>query len=153
MCINILRPVLAVLLIIPMIVLAGDRAQISDPAKACNYVLAAIHDEGMEKIASILSEENRKDLLPLIGDNREEMSQLIREGRELIGDVRKITELRKGPPFLGEGAVIGKVRVIQEEVIVVTMVKEGEFYYFDDLGSPSLRMYGELEKISVEVSP
>ncbi len=141
-------PVLTLFLIIPLFLFAGDRARISDPVKACNYVLTVIHEGDMEKISGILSEVNRKDLLPLNEENREEMGRLIMEGRKLIGDVRKVTEIRKGPPFLGDGAVIGKVRVMEGEVIVVTMTKEGNFYYFDDLGSPSVRMYGELEKLS-----
>ncbi len=115
-----------------------------DPEALCNYILQALHSCDVEAIAKTFNQANRNKLLPLNEKNRERILSLCREEKSNISGVQEVSELRKGPSFMGEGAVVGKIKVIGSEVIVIVLTKEGDTYGFEDINSPGVESYNSL---------
>ncbi|MFP6882102.1 MAG: hypothetical protein VCA34_14195 [Roseibacillus sp.] len=106
---------------------------------AANKVLAAIHAGDAAAIRPLLNATNQKKV------SDEELPEFLKEAKEEIGDVTKVTEVRKGRR---ENQVAAKIRVVENEVFVVTLTLEDGQYLFEDLNSPDVAGYEALEKIA-----
>ena len=109
------------------------------PARvAANKVLAAIVDQDAAAIKALFNKTNQEK----VGDD--DIAGMLKETKDIIGDVKEISELRKGR---SENEVLGKVLVADEEVLVVVLTEEDGKYLFEDLNSPDVESYEALEKI------
>jgi tRNA threonylcarbamoyladenosine modification (KEOPS) complex Pcc1 subunit len=125
------------------------RVRISDPEKACNFVITAIRNEDSSALLSILNSYNRSSFIPMNEKRMKNLMKHIAYSKKNIGSATKVTEIRKGPGHKNKGTIVGKIRVDKkyDEVYVVVMTLENGCYYFEDINSPSTRMYNRLVKI------
>ena len=103
-----------------------------------NQVLAAITAGDVAAIRPLLN-SNNKDL-----SDEDVTGYMQQDGKEAMGDVRTVSELRQGR---SENEVVAKIRVKGEEVYVVTLTLEEGNYRFEDINSPSVEDYEALTKI------
>jgi hypothetical protein len=106
---------------------------------AANKVLAAIHAGDAAAIRPLLNATNQKKV------SDEELPELLKEAKEFLGEVTKVTEVRKGRR---ENQVSAKIRVVEDEVFVVVLTLEDGQYLFEDLNSPDVAGYEAFEKIA-----
>lgn len=119
----------------------------TDPVKVANYILQAFHNQDVDAVAQVFNAANRKKFLPLTPESRERMMEFIQEEKETIGAIKKVSEIRAAPSFMGKGAVVAKIRRIGDEVFVIVLTKEEKGYFLEDINSPSIKMYNELTLI------
>ena len=109
------------------------------PARiAANKILAAIVDQDAAAIKLLLNKTNQEKV------SDDDIAGMLKETKAIIGDVREVSELRKGR---GDDEVLGKVLVADDEVFVVVLTKEDGKYLFEDLNSPDVESYEAMEKI------
>jgi ribosomal protein RSM22 (predicted rRNA methylase) len=117
-----------------------------DPKKVANQVLNAFQDKDIDTLFSLFNQANKKKFgLILTDETREKILTRVESELEHMGDSREVKELRKAPPFVGEGAVVAKVCEREGRVVSVLLTKEGEDYLFEDTSSSKLRKYEKLE--------
>ena len=67
--------------------------------------------------------------------------------REKTGGGTEISELVKGRRFDKTGEVAGKIRVVGDEVMILSLTLEDGKYLFEDINSPSVKRYEALGKL------
>ena len=117
---------------------AQEQAKEHPAMTVANQVLAAITAGDVAAIRPLLN-SNNKDL-----SDEDVTGYMQQDGKEAMGDVRTVSELRQGR---SENEVVAKIRVKGEEVYVVTLTLEEGNYRFEDINSPSVEDYEALTKI------
>jgi len=118
-----------------------------NPEKLCNYILYALHNCDIDGLSKTFNETNKQKFLPLNSKNKKRIRSICAEESRVIKGISKVSELRKGPSFMGAGSIIGKIQTIGNEVFVIVLTREGNTYAFEDINSPSVRMYSRLQLI------
>lgn len=106
---------------------------------AANQVLAAIHSQDAVAIRPLLNATNQRKL------SDDDLVKLSQEAGEILGDIRRVSELRNHPR---PGYVMAKIRVVGGEVFVVVLSQEEGKYLFEDLNSPPSSDYEEQERLA-----
>ncbi len=104
-----------------------------------NQVLAAIQAGDAAAMKPLLNATNQEKV------SDDEIAQYLQEEKGTIGDVTKVTEVRK---HSREGQVMAKIRVAGDEVFVVVLTLEEGQYRFEDINSPTVAGYESQEKIA-----
>ena len=97
-----------------------------------NQVLAAIQAGDAAAMKPLLNATNQEKV------SDDEIAQYLQEEKGTIGDVTKVTEVRK---HSREGQVMAKIRVVGDEVFVVVLTLEEGQYRFEDINSPTVADY------------
>lgn len=106
---------------------------------AANQVLVAIHANDTAALRPLLNATNQRKIRDA------DWVGLFREAKDIIGDVRQVSEVRA---HFREGYIVAKIRVIGHEVFVVVMSLEDGQYLFEDLSSPGISQYEALDTIA-----
>ena len=106
---------------------------------AANKILSAIHTGDTAAIRQLLNATNQEKI------SDDDLPELLKEAKEILGEVTEVTEVKKGRR---ENEVAAKIRVVEDEVFVVVLTLEEGHYLFEDLNSPSVAGYEALEKIA-----
>ena len=106
---------------------------------AANKILSAIHAGDTAAIRQLLNATNQEKI------SDDDLPELLKEAKEILGEVTEVTEVKKGRR---ENEVAAKIRVVEDEVFVVVLTLEEGHYLFEDLNSHSVAGYEALEKIA-----
>ncbi|MHA1680327.1 MAG: hypothetical protein ACTSUE_04925 [Promethearchaeota archaeon] len=119
------------------------------PARiVANEVLKGINEDNYELLTQHFSPANKKKFMTPGGDLRaEKLASVVKEMQRSTSGVNCVSQLRKGPSWLGEGSIIAKVKEVEGRVFSISLKREGEIYYFDDVISPSVKRFAEAELI------
>ncbi len=116
-----------------------------DPRQVANIILKSIHEGDIETIIKYFNSTNKRKFSPLDEKNRTRLKKHFESELKSIGDVVEVEEIRQAPSYVGEGAVVAKIRQVENEIFVVVLTKEGDDYVFEDINSPSVKRYGQLK--------
>jgi hypothetical protein len=111
--------------------------------QVANKLLDAIHKGDHRAYLSLLNKVNMKKMGGLPEKLKDDLADL----KKKVGNVRKVSELRRAPPDMGNGTVLARVRTEGREVYVITLTREAGGYRFEDLNSPSVTDYQKLKKL------
>ena len=103
-----------------------------------NQVLAAIHAGDAAVFKPLLTHTNQE----LLSDD--ELVMFLKGEQGSVADVTQVTELRQG---FERAEVLAKIRVAGDEVFVVVLTRKDDFYYFEEINSPSVADYESQTKI------
>ena len=106
--------------------------------EVANQILTAIHDGDADTIKSHFNETNRNKI------GAEQFTELIDGAREMIGEIRSITELRRGTR---PEVVLAKIREQGDEVFVFVLELEDGSYRLEDINSPSSADFNSMEML------
>ena len=108
-------------------------------AVAADRILTVLHTGSPEDMVPLLNATNRSKVPP------EAMGEMMAYLRKKVGDARRVTEVRDRG---SRGQTVAKVRVVEGEVIVITLTEEDGQFLLEDVNSPSVASYEALERLA-----
>lgn len=116
-----------------------------DPVAVANGIITAVRGDDLDTLVSFFNETNRKKFgVPISADQRKKLEKYLVKAKKQVGDTQKVEEAREKESSKNPEVVV-KIRQDGREVFVVTLSREGEEYFFEDINSPSTESYDKLK--------
>ena len=125
----------------------AQEPDLSDPVKVANDVLNFIRTADADGMLAIMDPDQKQAYLPFTPDKKQEMLRMIEKDKVKIGKVKKVSELRQCTTFSGKPGIAAKVRKKSGELFVITLSKQDNRYYYDNLLTTTPKAYKNLKLI------
>lgn len=122
---------------------------LSNPLDIVIALLTAFDKKDWDAIVPYFDSANQRRFLPWSEEHKQKFVQYIEKKTSPIipFNIKEIQDVRAAPEFYPEGSVIVKIGETTNKIIVITLLKEGEHYLFEDISIPSITEFNELKKI------
>ena len=134
--------VLTLLMITPLVSFGQCDVDFTKPHKVGTFILKAIKENNADALKCTFNKVNQNKSFILV--------VMIKECQKITEGVNKISEVRIYERGKGVDWTVCKLKVINEEVMVITLTLENGMYRFEDINSPSVSAYEKLPLINIK---
>ena len=117
------------------------KVDFTNPAAVGTFILNAIKENNVSAFKCTFNRVNRSKSI----NEKEFMQECIK----FTEGVSKITEIRRYDKRKGVVWMLCKLKVIENEMMVITLSLENEKYLFEDINSPGVSEYEKLPLIDI----
>jgi hypothetical protein len=114
----------------------------TSPRAVGTFVLNAFKETNVTALKCTFNQGNR--------DKQGNVKEFMIESIKFTEGVNNITEIRRYDKHNGVVWMLCKLQVVDEEMMVITLSLENGKYLFEDIHSPSVSDYEELELIDIQ---
>ena len=129
-------------MITPLVSFCQCDVDFTNPHKVGAFILKAIKENNADALKCTFNKVNQKKSFNL--------QEMIKECQKITEGVDKIAEVRLYERGKGIDWTVCKLKVIKNEVMVITLTLENGMYLFEDINSPSVSAYEELPLVEIK---
>ncbi len=122
---------------------------LSSPLDIAIALITGFDKKDWDAVAPYFDSANQRRFLPWTEEHKEKFVQYVEKKTSPIIpiNIKEINNVRVAPEFFPEGSVIVKIGETTNKIVVITLLKEGEKYLFEDISLLSISDFNVLKKI------